>query len=119
MPGPQEKRASPRFRSRRFETPFGEVVDLSGGGMAVRHRGPRLAAGDKLRLCIRWGHRITPVNCTVHRVERSGFFHQKVGLRWDRPPAGLWEWLRGVREAQKPWSRGPMVFHRHGRRRAA
>ncbi|BAM03914.1 PilZ domain-containing protein [Phycisphaera mikurensis] len=119
MTGATDTRTSPRFRSRRFASAFGEVLDLGAGGMSVLHRGPRVEVGERLRLSIRWGTRIAPVDCTVRRVERTGFRRQRIALSWEQPPEGLWAWLRAAKLSGKPPRRDTLLFHRHGRRRAA
>ena len=112
MPDRRERRGVPRLRSRRFATPFGEVVDVSGTGMAVLHRGPRVAVGQTLRLSIAWTGRLVAVDCAVTRVERAGFRRQTVGLRWLEPPEGLWAWLRDRDPRRGTECAGPWVYMR-------
>lgn len=105
----QDRRSAPRFKNRGFATAFGEVVDVSGSGVAVTHRGRKVAAGDELRLSISWNGRLVEVACVVRRTEPAGFRRQTVGLAWVHPPEGLEAWLRSGSGGGTECS-GPRVY---------
>ena len=112
MPRSRERRATPRVRSERFLSPFGEVVDVGGGGMSVIRRGRPVAVGETLRLSIAWSGRMAAVDCVVQRVARAGFRRQQVGLRWIEPPAGLASWLRDAEADAGTECIGPVLYRR-------
>ncbi len=95
MFGFNERRSSPRQRPHSFATPFGEVVDVSEGGMKVTHKGPAVEPGDHLDLTISWDSELVEVRCEVKRVKPAGFRRQTVAFRWINPPENISVWLRG------------------------
>ncbi|BAM04091.1 PilZ domain-containing protein [Phycisphaera mikurensis] len=105
----RERRAEPRLRNTNFATPFGEVVDVSGSGMAVTHRGPAVEIGQTIRVSISWSCELIEVDCVVRRVKACGFRRQTVGLKWIDPPAGLRDWLRNGHHGGSE-SPGPQVY---------
>lgn len=80
---PPDKRRTPRRRSRNATTLFGEVFDLSAGGMQVFRKGALLIeVGDELVVDLHCEHLSAAIPVRVVRRECVGFRRHVYGVEF-------------------------------------
>lgn len=96
-PYPNEKRRSPRRRNQAATTHFGEVFDLSAGGMKVFRKGAKLIeVGEEFTVELQCEHlSMELIVCVVHR-ECVGFRRHVYGVEFVGLDAGLTKRIEGL-----------------------
>lgn len=89
-PPVNEKRKSPRRRNQHATTHFGEVFDLSAGGMQVFRKGAKLIEiGEELAVELQCEHLSAALSVKVIRRECVGFHRHVYGVEFVGLDEGL------------------------------
>ncbi len=106
-----ERREYPRFESVGVTTPWGEVVDVSAGGLKVFcKRRPEVAVGEEVTLAVAFDGQIREVSGVVQRIDPLGPRAVELGVLLKDAPAELLLWLGGGTGETGHVTTGPRVW---------
>jgi c-di-GMP-binding flagellar brake protein YcgR len=112
MPTPHDdRRRHPRARVPSLASHYGEVVDLSAGGMKVFHKGAaKFAVGDTFDATLDHPTGSARVSAEVVWIEDVGLRRRLVGCRFIDPPSDTTAALERLVHAGQPEAKGPAVY---------
>ena len=85
-----EKRKSPRQRNQHASSLFGEVFDLSAGGMKIFRKGlKQVEIGDEFAVDLKCEHLVVSLRVRVVHRESVGFHRHVYGVEFVEPDAAL------------------------------